>query len=159
MSKILRSGWQVEVHPEHPDDGTDSILSTITWGQTQTSNWKTPSPTRPIPQEKKHRGYQRPPKLLETLSSQLHSPLIFFSLIPSIKLPLINCQCDYSLRARKPSLVHFSLPLGGSSSVCNWCLNRDPIHTLQAILKHFSLLKKDPLNCGLRANENKEWAE
>lgn len=67
--------------------------------------------------------------------------------------------CGRSLRRTVLLLAYSSLSPRSSSSVCNWCLNRAPTHTLRATLKHFSFLIKDPSNCGLWAKENKGWAE
>lgn len=129
---------------EHKE-GSCVIWCEITREQSQTSSWKASSKTRHITLRAKthHTVWRHFRKLLE---HSLHSSRVpsFSFLPPRIKLPLINYQCEYSLRAPKPLLVPFSLPPGSCSSVCNWCLKRDPMHTLQAILKHFSLLKKDP---------------
>ena len=139
--KILRNGCQGETDDEHKE-GSCVIWCKITCEQSQASSWKSPATPGQYHREQRHPIVGRPlQKSLEHIlpSSRVHT---FSFPTPCIKLPGINCQCDYSQRAPKPSLVPFSLPPGSCSSGCNWCLNWDPIHTLQAILKHFSLLKK-----------------
>lgn len=140
--KILRNGCQGETDDEHKG-GSCVIWCKITCEQSQTSSRKKPSNSRPIPpQAETPNCWATSSKV--TWTSQLQGAHILLS-HPLNKTARDKLSVWLLPEGAEPSLVPFSLPPGSCSSGCNWCLNWDPIHTLQAILKHFSLLKKRPL--------------
>lgn len=103
--KVLRNGCQVEIDRKHREDSCVILCKTAP-DPSQTSYQTASSKTRPITlrAETHQVVWRHLQKLLKCSPRSLTVPLFSFPSL-CIKLPLINCQCEFSPRAPKPHFL------------------------------------------------------